>query len=106
VCTDGESGCSNALQQTFPNWIILNCWNHIIRDVECWLKKHGAGKEEITVYKSQVRSLLGAETAEEYAGFLQMFGKKIPGVFQEYFTHFPGVLQRFLRALCVFFFAA
>jgi len=37
------------------------------------------------------------------AGFLQMFGKQIPGVFQEYFTHFPGVLQRFSRALCVFF---
>jgi len=35
VCTDSESGCSNALQQTFPNWIILNCWNHIIGDVEC-----------------------------------------------------------------------
>jgi len=32
-----------------------------------------------------------------------MFEKKIPGVFQEYFIQFPGVLQRFSRALCVFF---
>ena len=29
--------------------------------------------------------------------------RSFPGVFKEYFIHFPGVLQRFLRALCVFF---
>ena len=39
-------------------------------------------------------------------GFLQMFEKKIPGVFQEYFISFPGVFHKFSRRsswdLCAF----
>jgi len=38
VVTDGENSCSNALMTVFPQWHVLNCWNHVIRDVEFWLK--------------------------------------------------------------------
>jgi len=67
ICTDGKNGCSNAIQQVFPNWLLFNCWNHILRDVELWLKKHGACKEETCVYKTHVRNLLTSATDDEYS---------------------------------------
>lgn len=66
VCTDGESGCANAIQQSFPAWVVFTCWNHVIRDVEFWLKKHGATKDELVVYKNQIQNLLSADTDDEY----------------------------------------
>ena len=65
ICTDGEAGCSNALRKQFPQWNVLSCWNHIIRDIEFWLKKHGGSNEDITVYKTQIRDILNTETDEE-----------------------------------------
>jgi len=36
-------------------------------------------------------------------GFLQMFEKKIPGVFQEYFISFPGVFPQIFQEVFVGF---
>ena len=66
ICTDGEAGCSNAVKTAFPHWNVFSCWNHILRDIEFWLKKHGGAKDDATVYKSQVQDILNCATDDEY----------------------------------------
>jgi len=65
ICTDGESACSNAIQKAFPHWNLVSCWNHILLDVEYWLKKHDGGKNDISLYKTHVRDILQSKTHEE-----------------------------------------
>jgi len=97
ICTDGESGCSNAIQEVFPSWIIFNCWNHIVRDFEFWLKKHGAGKDEMSVYKSHVRNLLSSSTEEEYSMTLNSYCQTWSRAFAEYFD---GCLEKKVVTSC------
>jgi len=97
ICTDGESGCSNAIQEVFPSWIIFNCWNHIVRDVEFWLKKHGAGKDEMSVYKLHVRNLLSSSTEEEYSMTLNSYRQTWSQAFAEYFD---GCLEKRVVTSC------
>ena len=54
IVTDREVGITNALQNVFPNAHVLHCWNHIIRDLKFWLKKHGASQDDILVYKQDI----------------------------------------------------
>ena len=60
--TDGESAIIKAVSSVMPEWKLVTCWNHIITDVEFWLKKHGASADEIAVYKNQMYELLRCET--------------------------------------------
>jgi len=67
ICSDSEAACSNAIKKAFPQWNIFNCCNHILRDVEFWLKKHGGSKEETTLYKIHNQDILKSRTPEEYS---------------------------------------
>ena len=62
IVTDGESAIIKAVSSVMPEWKLVTCWNHIITDVEFWLKKHGASADEIAVYKNQMYELLRCET--------------------------------------------
>ena len=55
---DGEINIVKAFSQRFPTWTVVSCWNHILTDVEIWLKKHHGIGQDIVVYKSHVRELL------------------------------------------------
>ena len=61
VVTDGEASIVKAVMPE-SEWKLATCWNHIIRDVEFWLKKHAACSEDISVYKNQIRELLSCDT--------------------------------------------
>ncbi|XP_065664458.1 uncharacterized protein LOC136086115 [Hydra vulgaris] len=65
IVTDGESGLSKAIEKALPKWNLVTCSNHILSDIEIWLKKHNAGKQEISVYKSQVQELLQCESESQ-----------------------------------------
>nr|XP_047135375.1 uncharacterized protein LOC124805788 [Hydra vulgaris] len=62
IVTDGESGMSKAIKKVLPKWNLVSCSNHIISDVDFWLKKHNACHEEIIIYKSQMQELLRCES--------------------------------------------
>ena len=62
MVTDGESAIIKAVSSVMPEWKLVTCWNHILTDVEFWLKKHGASADEIAVYKNQMYELLRCET--------------------------------------------
>jgi len=86
ICTDGEVGCVNAISSTFPQWKHFHCWNHIIMDVEYWLKKHGAATEEMTVYKAQIRDLLNCRSRDDYDITLLSHRVTWSQAFLEYYT--------------------
>jgi hypothetical protein len=62
IVTDGESGMSKAIKKVLPRWNLVSCSNHIMSDVEVWLKKHNASHEELIIYKSQMQELLRCES--------------------------------------------
>jgi hypothetical protein len=57
VVVDGEASISKAIKSC-TDWKVAMCANHLVRDVEYWLKKHGASHAEIPVYKTHIRELL------------------------------------------------
>lgn len=62
IAVDGEASISNAIRAG-TDWKVTMCANHILRDIEFWLKKHSASAGEIPVYKSNVRELLHCHNA-------------------------------------------
>lgn len=63
IAVDGEVSLAKVIQ-TCTNWAVAMCSNHIVRDVEYWLKKHSACQLEIPVYKTNIRELLQCQTDE------------------------------------------
>ena len=41
LVTDGEDGIVSAVKESFPWWLLMNCSNHMLTDVEGWLKQQG-----------------------------------------------------------------
>ncbi|XP_065645994.1 uncharacterized protein LOC136076623 [Hydra vulgaris] len=62
IVTDGESGISKAIKKVLPKWNLVSCSNHILSDIEVWLKKRSACHAEIVIYKSQMQELLRCES--------------------------------------------
>lgn len=62
IAVDGEASISNAIRAG-TDWKVTMCANHILRDIEFWLKKHSASAGEIPVYKSNVGELLHCHNA-------------------------------------------
>jgi hypothetical protein len=65
LVSDGEAAITSAFRVCYPKWFLVNCWNHILTDVEMWLKRHDGKKSDIEVYKSNVRELLQCTSAGE-----------------------------------------
>lgn len=86
--TDGEHGCSNALQKTFPAWHVLTCWNHVLRDAEFWLKGSGACHAEVSVYKTQLFEMLSCETDTSVAMTEATYRKTWSRSFEQYYDTF------------------
>jgi hypothetical protein len=86
VVTDGEIAVANAVQQTFPEWSIVSCWNHIMTDIEVWFKKRHISSSEIAVYKSTVRELLSCQSAAESLAKFNTVSSTWSEAFKEYYT--------------------
>jgi len=95
VVTDGEAGIVKAVQAVMPEWKLATCWNHIIRDVEFWLKKHAARSEDISVYKNQIRELLACETEVLLQRKSSMFQEHWSAAVIDYYqNHLRGRIDR------------
>jgi hypothetical protein len=85
IVTDGEVAVTNAIRQTFPEWDVVSCWNHILTDVEVWLKKNRVTASEISVYKSSIRELLMCQSAAESAVKVATFNSAWSEAFNQYY---------------------
>ena len=65
IVTDQESAIIKAIELELPNLHQLHCWNHLYQDVRFWLRKHGAPRTDITVYRDDISHLFQSHT-EEY----------------------------------------
>jgi hypothetical protein len=87
IVTDGEKAASNAIMTSFPNWNLVSCWNHLLIDVEVWLKKQHVSASEIAVYKSTVRELLMCETLQEFDTKLNTVSSTWTQLFKDYYDN-------------------
>jgi len=67
LVTDGEAAIVSAFKKCYPNWFLANCCNHILSDVEMWLKRHEGKGPDFAVYKSNIRELLQCQSVAELA---------------------------------------
>lgn len=65
LVTDGEQAIVKSFTDKFSSWCLVSCWNHVLTDIEMWLKKHGGSADDIVVYKQNVRELLQCTTEGE-----------------------------------------
>jgi len=67
IVTDREAAITKAIKTVLPESKLFFCWNHIIRDVEYWLKtKKNSDIGNVMVYKNNVWDLLDSDTEVEF----------------------------------------
>ena len=83
MVTDGEQAIITAIQNKLPNINLVRCWNHIIRDIQSWLKLHGGKATDLSFYCDNVRQLFQATSETSYKELLEKV--KWDKLFQEYY---------------------
>ena len=76
----------NAVKDELPNIPHVFCWNHILRDIRYWLRKHGAPAVDIAVYIEDVCSLFHSTSQEVYTTRLAQYQRRWDAQFEEYYT--------------------
>ena len=95
IVTDGESALENAVTKVFPKWTPVTCWNHIIQDVERWVKNHGGKKDDCVIYKGHIRELLNCQTKDLFDMKIATLKPSWSQAFSEYVdTYLNARLQR------------
>ena len=85
IVTDKEKAIINAICNELPNVRLLQCWNHIFRDVRLWCRNHGAPKADVSVYVEDLRLLFHTSTEKEYEQNLKEKSKDWDALFAEYY---------------------
>ena len=95
IVTDREVGITNALKKVFPNAHVLHCWNHILRDRKCWLRKHGASPDDILVYKQDILTILKSESEDDLNRMLDLMTGRWSQAMIDYFNDGmkPGIIR-------------
>jgi transposase-like protein len=86
IVVDREKSIVNALKKVLPAVKVVHCWNHIIKDVQLWCRKHGAPKGDISVYCDDLRELFHSAKEEDYEVKLTEKKDVWDSVFTEYYT--------------------
>ena len=58
IVSDRETGIINAINNVFPHFKLLICWNHILRDAKDWLKRCGENEQNDIEIVKQIRCYL------------------------------------------------
>jgi hypothetical protein len=67
IVTDGEQAIVKAVKEKLPSWHMMTCWNHLLRDVEAWVKKHQGSSSDVIIYKGNIREILESSSVEQFA---------------------------------------
>ncbi|XP_047737331.1 uncharacterized protein LOC125178192 [Hyalella azteca] len=87
IVTDREKGIRNAIKNVIPDCHNLLCWNHIIKDVEHWVKKHKGSKEDEKCYTAYIRELLKCTSTVEFETVLAQSSLEWSQPFSSYFNN-------------------
>jgi hypothetical protein len=94
--TDGEAAIEAAFKQIFPQWQHLSCSNHILKDVEMWLKRHNGSASDVMIYKANIRELLQCQSVEEFSTKLSTVRRTWSESFVVYFD--AHIAERLLKS--------
>ena len=100
IIVDRELAITKGIETIFPNWTVLNCWNHLKRDVRYWVNKQDGGtNEQANAYVSDISRLLQCSTLEEFETQQEDLSEKWASDFD---THFKTNLKRDILKSCRF----
>ena len=85
LVTDKERAITKAVELEVPHIKMVQCWNHIFRDVRFWLRKHGAPAADITIYVDDVSRLFHSPSEEVYDQQLVQCSEKWDASFEQYY---------------------
>lgn len=88
LVTDGEAAIVSAFRESYPQWVLVNCWNHIMSDIEMWVKRHEGKGCDAAVYKSNVREMLNCQSAAELTSKMSTLEPTWSESFQMYFNSY------------------
>lgn len=83
--TDRERGIAEALQTYFPKIPHIYCTNHILRDVDAWIRKHGGKKDDLKVLKDNITQLIDSGSLSVFDSLYHLFRRKWSKEFRNYF---------------------
>lgn len=88
IVTDGEVAIVNAIMRNIPqcNCKLVSCRNHILMDVQYWLRKRSASSSEIAVYKSQITEIMMCDTPDAFSLKLASFRPTWSEAFVTYYN--------------------
>lgn len=88
LVTDGEEAIVGAFANAFPTLSLVSCWNHIVSDVEMWLKRHDGKASDVMIYKANIKELLQRSSMGEFSSRLSTIKQSWSGAFVQYYdTH-------------------
>ena len=85
IVTDKEKSIVNAIKGVLPAVKLVHCWNHILRDIQLWCRKHGAPKADISVYSEDLRDLFHSLNEKSYEQKLKVKRGVWDSLFEEYY---------------------
>ena len=85
LVTDKEKAIVNAIRTELPGVKVVHCWNHILRDIRMWCRKHGAPTCDISVYCDHLLQLFHSPTEVEYERRLQERREMWDSTFASYY---------------------
>lgn len=86
LVTDGEAAIVASFKTCFPKWNMVSCWNHLLSDIEMWLKRHDGKASDVLIYKSNIRELLKSETEGDLSAKLSTFRESWSEAFVEHYN--------------------
>ena len=85
IVTDKEQAIIDAIKKELPNLALVQCWNHLFRDVRLWLKRHGAPSTDVAVYLDDVWKLFQSSSEVDYDELLVRFRPAWDPTFEQYY---------------------
>ena len=66
--------------------VSLRCWNHLLENIESWVKRHDGFKHDWSFYKTQTKSLFNQKTKTDYIELLKNYSTNWDENFRIYFN--------------------
>ena len=86
ITVDREKGIFGALKRRFPDISLVFCRNHVLHDIEYWVKKHGGGRDDVKVLKDQSERIIDSADKDEFEAQCCRLAKGWSEEFVKYFN--------------------
>ena len=73
------------IDDLFPLIERLRCWNHLLTDIDLWVKRHGGVKRDSSFYKMEAKELFKCDSFGSFKNLLENKKVKWDESFTEYF---------------------